>query len=171
MAIVDVDGSCQFSADSRPKSFGLIWGLAATRRSIYIYQMNRWTLAMFLVMMIAPWTFIFNISIIIFLTPVLNSQGMKKNTLCNTKSTNQAGMNLTPPPPSQNYYYYIFDAVVRFKIDTGFSPSLGLCTLPTATLSSLEVNDLLLTITTFCMLSAIRLRATTPHCCVANIGS
>ena len=38
-----------------------------------------------------------------FLTPVLNSQGMKKITLCNTKKyKNQAGMNLTPPPPSQN---------------------------------------------------------------------
>jgi len=38
-----------------------------------------------------------------FLTPVLNSQGMKKITLCNTKKyKNQAGMNLTPPAPSQN---------------------------------------------------------------------
>jgi len=42
------------------------------------------------------------------------------------KYKNQAGMNLNPHPPSQNYYYYIFDAVVRFKIDIGFSPSLGL---------------------------------------------
>jgi len=34
-----------------------------------------------------------------FLTPVLNSQGMKKITLCNTdKYKNQAGVNLTPPP-------------------------------------------------------------------------
>jgi len=43
------------------------------------------------------------IIIITFLTPVLNSQGMKKITLCNTKKyKNQAGMNLTPPaPPSQ----------------------------------------------------------------------
>ena len=41
MAVVDVDGSCQFSADSQPKSFGLVWGLAATRRSVYIHQMNR----------------------------------------------------------------------------------------------------------------------------------
>jgi len=41
MAIVDVGGSCQFSADSQLKSTGLIWGLAATRRSIYIHQMNR----------------------------------------------------------------------------------------------------------------------------------
>ena len=41
MAKVDVDGSCQFSADSQPKSIGLVWGLAATRRSVYIHQMNR----------------------------------------------------------------------------------------------------------------------------------
>ena len=41
MAMVDVDGSSQFSADSQPKSTGLVWGLAATRRSVYIHQMNR----------------------------------------------------------------------------------------------------------------------------------
>jgi len=41
MAMVDVDDSCQFSADSQPKSIGMVWGLAATRRSVYIYQMNR----------------------------------------------------------------------------------------------------------------------------------
>jgi len=41
MAIVDVDGSCHFSADSQPKSTGLVWGLAATRRSVCIHQMNR----------------------------------------------------------------------------------------------------------------------------------
>ena len=41
MAMVGVDDSCQFSADSRPKSSGLVWGLAATRRSVYIHQMNR----------------------------------------------------------------------------------------------------------------------------------
>jgi len=40
MAMVNVDGSCQFSADSQPKSTGLVWGLAATR-SVYIHQMNR----------------------------------------------------------------------------------------------------------------------------------
>ena len=38
--MVDVDGSCQFSTDSQPKSTGLVWGLAATRRSVYIHQMN-----------------------------------------------------------------------------------------------------------------------------------
>jgi len=41
MATVDVDGSCQFSAHSQPKSIGLVWGLAATRRSVHIHQMNR----------------------------------------------------------------------------------------------------------------------------------
>ena len=41
MAMVDVDDSCQFSADSLPKSTGLVWGLAATRRSVYIHQVNR----------------------------------------------------------------------------------------------------------------------------------
>jgi len=39
--MVNVDGSCQFSADSKSKSIGLVWGLAATRRSVYIHQMNR----------------------------------------------------------------------------------------------------------------------------------
>jgi len=33
------------SADSQPKSIGLVWGLAATLRLVYIYQMNRWTLS------------------------------------------------------------------------------------------------------------------------------
>ena len=41
MAMVDVDDSCQFPAYSQPKSTGLVWGLAATRRSVYIHQMNR----------------------------------------------------------------------------------------------------------------------------------
>jgi len=41
MVMVYVDGSSQFSADSQPKSTGLVWGLAATRRSVYIHQMNR----------------------------------------------------------------------------------------------------------------------------------
>ena len=41
MEMVDADGSCQFSADSQPKSAGLIIVLAATRRSVYIHQMNR----------------------------------------------------------------------------------------------------------------------------------
>jgi len=38
---MDVDDSCQFSADSQPKSTGLVSVLAATRRSIYMHQMNR----------------------------------------------------------------------------------------------------------------------------------
>ena len=41
MAMVDVDDSCQFSANSQPKSTGLVLSLAATRRSVYIHQMNR----------------------------------------------------------------------------------------------------------------------------------
>ena len=41
MVMVDVDGSCQFSADSQPKSVGLVWGLTATQRSVYIHQMNQ----------------------------------------------------------------------------------------------------------------------------------
>jgi len=41
MAMVEVDDSCQFSADSQPKSTGLVWELAATRRSVNIHQMNR----------------------------------------------------------------------------------------------------------------------------------
>ena len=40
MVTVDVDGSCQFSAGSQPKSTGLVLGLAATWRSVYIHQMN-----------------------------------------------------------------------------------------------------------------------------------
>ena len=40
MAMVDVDDSCQFSADSQPKSTGLVWGLAATRRWDYIHPVN-----------------------------------------------------------------------------------------------------------------------------------
>jgi len=39
--MVNVDDSCQFSVDSQPKSIALFWGLAATRRSVYIHQMNR----------------------------------------------------------------------------------------------------------------------------------
>jgi len=39
--MVDMDDSCQFTADSQPKSTGLVWGLAATRRSVCVHQMNR----------------------------------------------------------------------------------------------------------------------------------
>jgi len=39
--------------------------------------------------------------LLLFFTPVHNSQEVKKMTLCNTeKYKNQAGMNLTHPPPS-----------------------------------------------------------------------
>jgi len=38
MAIVDVNGSSQFSADSQPKLIGLVWGLAATQRSVCIHH-------------------------------------------------------------------------------------------------------------------------------------
>jgi len=41
MGMVGVDSSRQFSADSQPRSTGLVRGLAATRRSVYIHQMNR----------------------------------------------------------------------------------------------------------------------------------
>jgi len=41
MAMVDVDGSSQFLADSQPKSIGFVCGLAATQRSVYVHQMNR----------------------------------------------------------------------------------------------------------------------------------
>ena len=41
MAMVDVDGSSHLSADSQPKSVGLVWGLVAAQRSVYIHQMNR----------------------------------------------------------------------------------------------------------------------------------
>jgi len=34
--MVDVDGSSHLSADSQPKSVGLVWGLAASRRSVCI---------------------------------------------------------------------------------------------------------------------------------------
>jgi len=40
MAMVSADDSSR-SADSQPKSAGLVWGLAATRRSVCIHQMNR----------------------------------------------------------------------------------------------------------------------------------
>jgi len=41
MAMVDIDGSSKFSADSQPKSIALVRGLAAIRRSVCIYQKNR----------------------------------------------------------------------------------------------------------------------------------
>ena len=38
---MDVDGSSHLSANSQLKSVGLVWGLAAARRSVCIHQMNR----------------------------------------------------------------------------------------------------------------------------------
>ena len=38
---MDVDGSSRLSADSQPKSVGLVWELVATQRSVCIHQMNR----------------------------------------------------------------------------------------------------------------------------------
>jgi len=56
--------------------------------------------------------------IIIFLTPVFNSQGIKILRYAILKvQKNQAGINLTPPPPAQNnyyYYYYYFDPGTQF---------------------------------------------------------
>ena len=40
MATVHVDGTSHLSADSQPNSVGLVCGLAATRRSVCIHQMN-----------------------------------------------------------------------------------------------------------------------------------
>ena len=41
MAMVDVNGGWKFSDYDKPKLTGLVWGLAATWRSVYIHQMNR----------------------------------------------------------------------------------------------------------------------------------
>ena len=41
MAMVDVDSISHLSADTQPKSVGLVWELAATRHSVCIHQMNR----------------------------------------------------------------------------------------------------------------------------------
>jgi len=40
MVMVSADDSSR-SADSQPKSVGLVWVLAAIRRSVCIHQMNR----------------------------------------------------------------------------------------------------------------------------------
>ena len=41
MATVDVDGSSKFSAETQPKSIGVVWRLAATQRSDHIHKINR----------------------------------------------------------------------------------------------------------------------------------
>ena len=53
MAMVSADDS-SWSADSQPKSVGLVWGLAATRRSVCIHQMNQVNSRNDYVMMTAP---------------------------------------------------------------------------------------------------------------------
>ena len=54
IAMVDVDGSCQYSAVSQSKSIGLVSGLVAALRSVYIHQMNQLNSRGALAMMIAP---------------------------------------------------------------------------------------------------------------------
>jgi len=41
MVTMDVDSSSHLSANSQPMSLCLVWGLAATRCSVCIHQMNR----------------------------------------------------------------------------------------------------------------------------------
>jgi len=53
MAMMSADDSSR-SADSQPKSVGLFWGLAATRRSVCIHHMNRVNSRNDYVMMTAP---------------------------------------------------------------------------------------------------------------------
>jgi len=53
MAMVSVDDSSR-SADSQPKSVGLVRGLASTRRSVCIHQMNWVNSRNDYVMMTAP---------------------------------------------------------------------------------------------------------------------
>ena len=53
MAMVDVDDS-NLPTDSQAKSVGLVWGLAATWRSVCIQQMNRVNSGNGLAMMSAP---------------------------------------------------------------------------------------------------------------------
>jgi len=54
MAMVSAVVAAKLSADSQPKSVGLVWGLAATRRSDCIHQMNRVNPRNDYVMMTAP---------------------------------------------------------------------------------------------------------------------
>jgi len=86
MAMVDVDRSSQFSADSQPKSIGLVWGLAATRRSVYIHQMNRVNSRNDFDHDDSTINIVMAIIIIIIFDSGTQFPG-KKITLCNTKST------------------------------------------------------------------------------------
>jgi len=91
--MLNVDGSCQFSADSHPKSTGLVWGLAAIRYSVYIYQINRVNSRNVFGHDDSTTNIVVVIIIIIFLTPVLNSQGMKKLRYAIQKSTKKSSWN------------------------------------------------------------------------------
>jgi len=53
MKMVSVDGS-NLPADSQAKSVGLVWGLAATWRSVCIHQMNQVNSRNGFAMMTAP---------------------------------------------------------------------------------------------------------------------
>ena len=55
MPMVDVDGS-SLPVDLQPKLADLVWGLAATWRSLYIHQMNRVNSRNGLAMITAPET-------------------------------------------------------------------------------------------------------------------
>ena len=109
--MVDVDGSCQFRR-TQSKSIGLLCGLAAQRRSVYIHQMNQVnsrndfghddsTVNIVVVVVVV---IIIIIIIINFFGPGTQFPGNEKNYAMQYKKVhkNQAGMNLTPPPPSQN---------------------------------------------------------------------
>ena len=54
MAMTDVDDSCQFPADSQPKSIGLSGGWRPPDAQSAFIKWTGWTLAMTLVMMTAP---------------------------------------------------------------------------------------------------------------------
>ena len=55
--MVDVDDSCQLSADSQPKSIGLVWGGVGGHPALSLRSSDEpGALAMTLVMMTAPWT-------------------------------------------------------------------------------------------------------------------
>ena len=88
--MMDVDGNCQFSAESQPKSVGLVWELAATWCSVCIHQMNLVnshndfdhddsTINIIMLIII--------ICIIIFFDPGTQFPRNEKITLCNIKST------------------------------------------------------------------------------------
>jgi len=98
MAMVDVDSVSHLSADSQPKSVGLVWELVATRHSVCIHVMNRVNSRNGFDH--DDSTINISVGIIIILwTPVLSSQ-RRNNYAMQGKC--QAGMVITPPLPSQN---------------------------------------------------------------------